>query len=105
MLKIADAANNLDLYKSLSELQTSVQALQEENRRLQDENKKLKEALELKAKMIHKPPFFLSRRRSNSFLSRMLGRRTQGHSSPLQPRGRVLYPLGLQNVQANVSDQ
>jgi hypothetical protein len=58
MLKIADAANNLDLYKNLSELQTSVQALQEENRKIQDDNKNLKEALELKAKMIHKPPFF-----------------------------------------------
>ena len=58
LLKIADAANNLDLYKNLSELQTSVQSLQEENRKLQDENKNLKEALELKAKMVHKPPFF-----------------------------------------------
>lgn len=58
MLKIADAANNLDLYKNLGELQTSVQGLQEENRQLHDENKGLKEKLELTGKMIHKPPFF-----------------------------------------------
>lgn len=34
VLKIADAANNLDLYKKLAELQTSVLGLQEENQEL-----------------------------------------------------------------------
>jgi len=37
ILKLADAANNLDLYKKLTELQNSVFELQEENRALKDE--------------------------------------------------------------------
>jgi len=36
VLKIADAANNLDLYKKLAELQTSVLGLQEENQVLKE---------------------------------------------------------------------
>ena len=36
VLKIADAANNLDLYKKLAELQTSVLGLQEENKELKE---------------------------------------------------------------------
>jgi len=36
-LKIADAANNLDLYKKLAELQTSFLDLQEENRALKEQ--------------------------------------------------------------------
>lgn len=37
ILKLADAANNLDLYKKLTQLQNSVFELQEENRALKDE--------------------------------------------------------------------
>ena len=36
VLKLADAANNLDLYKKLAELQNSVLSLQEENRELKE---------------------------------------------------------------------
>ena len=34
VLKIADAANNLDLYKKLAELQTAVLGLQQDNQTL-----------------------------------------------------------------------
>jgi hypothetical protein len=36
VLKLADAANNLDLYKKLAELQNSVLGLQEENQALKE---------------------------------------------------------------------
>jgi hypothetical protein len=37
LLKVADAVNNLELYKKLSELQNSVYSLEEENRALKEE--------------------------------------------------------------------
>jgi hypothetical protein len=44
VLKLADAANNLDLYKKLAELQNSVLGLQEENQTLKE---RLREAEKL----------------------------------------------------------
>jgi hypothetical protein len=37
LFKLADTVNNIELYKKLSELQTSMYALEEENRALKDE--------------------------------------------------------------------
>jgi hypothetical protein len=45
VLKLADAANNLDLYKKLAELQNSVLGLQEENRELKDQLARLADQL------------------------------------------------------------
>jgi hypothetical protein len=58
VLKIADAANNLDLYKKLAELQTSVLGLQEENRELKDRVGQLTQQVSLKEKMHFTAPFY-----------------------------------------------
>jgi hypothetical protein len=57
-LKLADAANNHDLYKKLAELQTSVLGLQEENRELKDRVGQLTGQLSLKEKMHFTAPFY-----------------------------------------------
>jgi hypothetical protein len=58
LLKIADAANNLDLYKKLAELQTRVMEVEEQNRELSDTNSQLQQALDLREKMQFKAPFY-----------------------------------------------
>jgi hypothetical protein len=58
VLKLADAANNLDLYKKLAELQTSILALQDENRELKDRVGQLNQQLSLKDKMHFTAPFY-----------------------------------------------
>lgn len=58
LLKIADAANNLDLYKKLSELQTRVMEVEEQNRELSDQNSQLQRELDLREKMHFKEPFW-----------------------------------------------
>jgi len=69
VLKLADAANNLDLYKKLAELQTSVLGLQEENRELKDRVGHLSEKLSLKEKMHFTPPFYYQEGDKNPFCS------------------------------------
>jgi hypothetical protein len=69
VLKIADAANNHDLYKKLAELQTSVLALQEENRELKDHVGQLTEQLSLKEKMHFTAPFYWQENDKTPFCS------------------------------------
>jgi regulator of replication initiation timing len=58
LFKIADAANNVDLYKKLSELQTRVMELEDDNRQLRDEKSQLQQTLDLREKMYFKEPFY-----------------------------------------------
>lgn len=58
LFKLADAANNLDLYKKLTELQTRVMELEENNRQLRDEKSQLQQTLDLREKMQFKEPFY-----------------------------------------------
>ncbi|MGB8885342.1 MAG: hypothetical protein WCC87_01395 [Candidatus Korobacteraceae bacterium] len=58
LFKVAEAVNNLDLYKKLTELQTRAMELEEENTRLRTEKKDLEEKLRLGEKMIFKEPFY-----------------------------------------------
>jgi hypothetical protein len=58
VLKLADAANNFDLYKKLTELQASAQALQDENRDLKERVGQLNQQLSLKEKMHFTAPFY-----------------------------------------------
>ena len=58
LFKLAGAANNLDLYKNLSELQTRVMELEEENNRLRTDKKDLEEKLRLAERMTFKEPFY-----------------------------------------------
>jgi hypothetical protein len=51
VLKIADTANNLELYKRLSELQNAVLALEEENRTLRDEVRRRDEQRDIGARL------------------------------------------------------
>jgi len=53
VLKLADAANNLDLYKKLAELQNSVFGLQEENRELKDQLGRLTDQLSTQQSLKH----------------------------------------------------
>ena len=58
VLKIADAANNLDLYKKLAELQTAVLGLQQDNQTLKGRVNELSGQLSLKEKMRFEAPFY-----------------------------------------------
>jgi predicted nuclease with TOPRIM domain len=58
LFKIADAANNVELYKKLSELQTRAMELEEETRQLRDEKSQLQQALDWREKMHFKEPFY-----------------------------------------------
>jgi hypothetical protein len=58
LFKLADAANNVELYKQLSELQTRAMELEEQNGQLRTENQDLKQTLNLRQKMQFKEPFY-----------------------------------------------
>jgi hypothetical protein len=61
MKGVADAVHevkNLELYERILNVRSDAVELVEENHKLREENKKLKELVEVKKKMIHKPPFF-----------------------------------------------
>jgi hypothetical protein len=52
LFKLADAVNNLDLYKKLTELQTRAMELEEENRTLKDEIRTIREQQDISGRMI-----------------------------------------------------
>ena len=61
LFKLAEAVNNVELYKKLSELQTRVMELEEETNRQHTENAHLQERLNLPSKDALQGTFLLPR--------------------------------------------